>query len=442
MTQFDLIIIGAGPGGYETAVEAAAIGRNVALVERDELGGTCLNRGCIPTKTLCRSAEVAMTVANSTDFGITSENLQIDFPKIMARKEQVVSDLRDGIETLLKNVTVIRGEAKFTSASTVEVNGYILTAPKIIIATGSCPSLLDIPGKELALSSDEILSLQTLPESLVIIGGGVIGMEFASIFAALGTKVTVLEYCKEILPPFDSEISKRLKMSLKRRGIDIITSAQVTSISPGCTVTYLLKGKEKSIEAAYVLMAVGRKPIIPEGLSKVGIKIERGAIVVNDNMLVQFNDKAPEDVKLYAIGDVNGRCMLAHAASRHGLIALGCAKPTEIIPSAVFTILECAMVGQTEEKCETEGRSIKVGKATFRSNGKALAMGETDGLVKIIADADTDEILGCHICGAHAADLIQEIATAMNSGLKASAISDAIHAHPTLTEVVKAAVPK
>lgn len=443
MEHFDLIVIGAGPGGYETAAEAAALGRKVALVERAELGGTCLNRGCIPTKALCRCAEVAMTVAESQEFGILSDAPVVNLPKVMERKEQILATLREGVGMVLKDVKIIKGEARFTSVSTVEVDGETLSAPEIIIATGSRPASLDIPGKELAMSSDEILSIDSLPKSLIIIGGGVIGMEFASIFAAFGVKVTVLEYCKEILPPFDAEIAKRLRTALKRRGIEIITSALVTGIAPGIAVSYEVKGKAKTAEAEQVLMAVGRKPVIPDGIEDLGVRIERGAIAVDDNMKVLFADgKSPADATLYAIGDVNSRCMLAHAASMHGLVALGKAKLTDVIPAAVFTHPECAMVGLTEEKCSAEGREIKVGKAMFRANGKALAMGEPDGLVKIITDAATDELLGCHICGAHAADLVQEIATVMTAGLKASAISDAVHAHPTLTEVVKAAIPK
>lgn len=442
MERFDLIVIGAGPGGYEAAAEAAALGRKVAVIERDELGGTCLNRGCIPTKALCRSAEVALTIGNSAEFGISSGEPVIDLPQIMTRKEQILAGLRESVGMVLKDVTIIRGEAKFITASIVDVNGESYTAPEIFIATGSRPAALDIPGKELAMSSDELLSIQTLPKSLIIIGGGVIGMEFASIFSAFGVKVTVLEYCKEILPPFDAEIAKRLRTALKRRGIEIVTAAQVTAIEPGMIVSYDVKGKTKTAEADQVLMAVGRKAVLPEGLAELGVRIERGAIAVDDNMKVLFDGSDPSDVTLYAIGDVNGRCMLAHAAYMHGLVALGKARLTDIIPAAVFTQPECAMVGLTEEKCNAEGREIKIGKAMFRANGKALAMGEPDGLVKIIADAKTDELLGCHICGAHAADLVQEVATAMTAGLKASAISDAVHAHPTLTEVVKAAVPK
>ncbi|MDE6116720.1 MAG: dihydrolipoyl dehydrogenase [Duncaniella sp.] len=442
MEKSELIIIGAGPGGYETAVDAAASGLNVTLIERDLLGGTCLNRGCIPTKTLCRSAEVAMTLKNASEFGFAPVDSVVDYVKVAERKDRVVEELRAGVATLLKGVNVVTGEAKFISPAVVEVSGVQYTAPKIIVATGSAPAKLQIPGAELAMTSDDALSMTSIPKSMAIIGGGVIGMEFASIFASFGVDVTVIEYCKEILPPFDAEIAKRLRMSLKRRGIIILTGTRVTAIEPGMTVKYLAKNKEQEIQVEQVLMAVGRVPVIPAGLQELGVKMDRRAIAVNDKMEILFNDdKQPTDVCLYAIGDVNGLCMLAHAATAHGKIALGHKQNLDAVPSAVFTVPECAMVGLTEDQCLNMSRNIKIGKATFRSNGKALAMGEPDGLVKIIADADTDALLGCHICGAHAADLVQEVATAITSGLKASAISSAIHGHPTLTEVVKAAVP-
>lgn len=441
MNVSDVLIIGAGPGGYETAVKAHELGKTVTLIERDELGGTCLNRGCIPTKALCRAAEVAQLVASAAGFGIESAVSRIDFPGVMRRKSKVVEDLREGVSTLLKNVNVVKGEASFASASEVVVNGQSYTAPEILIATGSEPAMLNIPGKELALTSDEILSLETLPQSLAIIGGGVIGMEFASIFAAMGVDVTVIEYCKEILPPFDSEIAKRLRMSLKRRNINILTNAELTSIAPGIKVNFSVKGKEKSIDVEKVLMAVGRKAVLPAGIESVGAKISRGALVVDDSMRLIFETEKPKGVTLYAIGDVNGRCMLAHAASMHGEIALGLRTLTDVIPSAVFTMPECAMVGMTEEQCAARGINIRIGRSTFLSNGKAVAMGSTDGLVKIIVDTETDRIIGGHICGAHAADLIQEIAIAVNLGLTAKEICSTVHPHPTLSELIKAAIP-
>lgn len=441
MTRADLIVIGSGPGGYETAAKGASEGRDVVIIERDLLGGTCLNRGCIPTKALCRTAEVAATVAEAAEFGIGAGEPSVDIASAMERKDNVVAALRDGVATVLRDVRVVHGDARFVSASVVKAAGEEFTAPEIVIATGSAPASLRIPGAELAMTSDDVLNLRELPESMAIIGGGVIGMEFASIFSALGVKVTVLEYCKEILPPFDSEIAKRLRTALKRRGIDIVTSAAVTAIEAGMRVSYEAKGKAKEVEAAAVLMAVGRIPVLPEGLDALGVKISRGAPETDSRMRVLFDGPAPEGVTLYAVGDVNRRCMLAHAAVMQGEVALGLREDTEVIPSAVFTMPECAMVGLTEEQCAERGMEIKVGKAMFRANGKAMAMGETDGLVKVIADAATDRVVGCHICGPHAADLIQEATLAISAGLTTREMRLAVHSHPTLCETLLAAIP-
>ncbi len=445
MKSSDLLIIGAGPGGYETAVHGAARGLSVTLIEKGELGGTCLNRGCIPTKALCRSAEVALTVAEASEFGIvnTDNTPQVDFEAVMARKDKVVSELREGVATLLSGVSIIRGEGRFISPCEVEAGGETYTAGRIIIATGSAPSALGIPGSELAMTSDEILSLDKLPHSLAIIGGGVIGLEFASVMSAFGVDVTVLEYCKEILPPFDAEVAKRLRMSLKKRGISIITDALVTSIErnePGLTVSYESKGKEKQTTVESVLMAVGRRPVIPKGLVEAGAILDRGFLKVDDSMRLQWNEgTAPCSSEVYAIGDVNGKCMLAHAATAQGETVLGEDRNLDIIPSAVFTVPECAMVGLTENQCLALGLNIKTGRSTFRANGKAVAMGETDGMVKIISDTDSGLLLGCHICGPHAADLVAEAASVMTAGLPASSIRKAIHAHPTLSEALIAA---
>lgn len=437
-----MIIIGAGPGGYELAVRAAAQGRKVTLIERDRPGGTCLNRGCIPTKALCATAEAALTVANAAELGLTvAEPPKVDIAAAMARKDSIVASLREGVETLLKDVARISGEAEFADASTVRVNGELYSAPVIVVATGSEPSRLPIEGAELAITSDEALSLTELPASMVIIGGGVIGIEFASIFAAFGVEVTVLEYCSEILPPFDADIAKRLRMALKRRGINIATGAQVTSIAPDGTVSYTLKGKQKSVNAACTLMAVGRRPVIPAGLLEAGAQTARGALAVNADLSVKFADGCqPAGVKVYAIGDVNGICMLAHAATAQGEMLLGEQRDLSIMPAAVFSHPECAMVGLTEQQVIADGIAPLIGQATFRANGKAMAMGEPDGLVKVLIHPDTLRMLGCHICGPHAADLIQEAATVMSASLPATAITHAIHPHPTLSETLRTAV--
>ena len=437
---FDLIIIGAGPGGYEMAAEAAHAGLTVGIVERDQMGGTCLNRGCIPTKALCRNAEVLGNLKESAMWGIQSEGFTFDFGAAMTRKDEVVTQLRDGVKQLMQSpgITAIEGEARFVDAHTIEVNGERHDAKNIVIATGSAPKGLPIPGAELAMTSDDILSMTELPKSLCIVGGGVIGMEFAAIFNTYGVEVTVVEFCKEILPPFDKDIAKRLRQTLGKRGIKIVPQAGVKAIAPcdeGLTVTYDLKGKEQSFVAERVLMSVGRQPVLPEGLDTIGVTVGRRGIEVNDQM--QTNVEG-----VYAIGDVNGRMMLAHAASAQGEVALAailgkeCDIRLDIVPSAVFTVPELSMVGLTEDQCEERGMEVGVKKAFFRSNGKAVSMAEPDGLIKMIIDAQTRQIVGCHIMGAHAADLIQEVVMAMNADATVDRLAHSIHGHPTLTEVV------
>ena len=438
--MFDIIIIGAGPGGYETAADAAAKGLTVAIVERDQMGGTCLNRGCIPTKALCRNAEVINLMREAEVWGVKTGEMAFDYAPVFERKEAVVKQLREGVEMLMgaPGITAIKGEATLKDANTVVVNGEEYSAKNIIIATGSAPRGLPIEGADLAMTSDDILAMETLPKSLCIVGGGVIGMEFAAVFSTFGVEVTVIEYCKEILPPFDKDVAKRLKTVLSKRGIKIITSAAVNGITQGeegFTVSYELKGKPLSVTCEKVLMSVGRQPVLPQGLDAVGVTVGRRGIEVDDNMMTNVKG-------VYAIGDVNGRMMLAHAASAQGQRALHAilGKADEIkldiVPSAVFTVPELAMVGLTEEQCAEKGLDVTVKKSFFRSNGKAVAMNETDGLIKMIVDNETRQIVGCHICGAHAADLIQEVVTAMNAGATVDLLARSIHGHPTLSEVM------
>ena len=433
--MFDIIIIGAGPGGYETAADAAAHGLTVAIVERDQMGGTCLNRGCIPTKALCRNAEVINLMRESEVWGVKTGEMEFDYAPVFERKEAVVKQLREGVEMLMGSpgITAIKGEAVLKDANTVVVNGEEYSAKNIIIATGSAPRGLPIEGADLAMTSDDILAMETLPKSLCIVGGGVIGMEFAAVFSTFGVEVTVIEYCKEILPPFDKDVAKRLKTVLSKRGIKIITSAAVNGISQGedgMTVTYELKGKPQSVTCEKVLMSVGRQPVLPQGLDAVGVTVGRRGIEVDDNMMTNVKG-------VYAIGDVNGRMMLAHAASAQGQRALHAIMgktddiKLDIVPSAVFTVPELAMVGLTEEQCAEKGLDVTVKKSFFRSNGKAVAMNETDGLLKMIVDNGTRQIVGCHICGAHAADLIQEVVTAMNAGATVDLLARSIHGQAT-----------
>ena len=441
MTDFDLIIIGAGPGGYEMAAEATRHQLKVAVIERDELGGTCLNRGCIPTKALCRNAEVLNLLRQAPEFGISATNVEFQYAEAFKRKQSVVEQLRQGIASLLASgqVTVIKGEAKISGKNAVTVGSDTFTATSIVIATGSAPKALPIEGADLCMSSDDALAMETLPASLCIIGGGVIGMEFASVFHAFGVEVTVVEFCKEILPPFDKDIAKRLRSLLSRQGVKIITSAAVKSIAKAADgslcITYDTKGKEGSVQCEKALMAVGRRPVVPDGVEQLGIEVTPRGIVTDANLETSVPG-------IFAIGDVNGKCMLAHAATAQGFHALSHILGKEsgiklqIVPSAVFTTPELAMVGLTEAQCAEQGLDFVANKALFRANGKALAMGETDGLIKMIIDKSTRKILGCHICGAHASDLIQSVVVAMNADATVDVVADSIHTHPTLSEVV------
>ncbi|MCM1336635.1 MAG: dihydrolipoyl dehydrogenase [Candidatus Amulumruptor caecigallinarius] len=432
----DLIITGAGPGGLDTAVEASRMGLNVTLIERDSVGGTCLNRGCIPTKTLAASADAALAAAEAADFGIELPSWSVDYPRIHARMEEVLARLREGAESTLGRVTLVRGTARIAATGpSVWVGQEQYTADRLIIATGSEPATLPIPGADLALTSDGMLALTSLPASLVIIGGGVIGMEFASIFAALGTQVTVLEACREILPGFDAEVAKRLRSLLTRRGIKVVTDARVSAIETSgvsLRVNYTAKGREQSVEAGKVMMAVGRRPVFPEGLDVAEIKYDRRGIITDENFMTSRD-------RIYAIGDVNGRCQLAHAATAQGRQVLGLAVNSRCIPSVVFTVPEVAMAGLTEQQCTERGLFFKVDKALFASNGKAVASGHADGFVKVIADAVGGAILGIHIIGPHAGDLIQEGVTAIDNALTAGELTQDIHAHPTLSETLREA---
>ena len=411
MEKADLIIIGAGPGGYRAAEYAAKQGLKVAIFEAGEVGGTCLNVGCIPTKTYVHSAT---------------------FAEARERMAQVVPQLRQGVEGILShpNITLVREKAAFVDAHTV--NDY--TADNIIIATGSETKWLPIEGVKTdprVVDSTGLLQLETLPKRLAIIGAGVIGMEFASVFSRFGSEVTVVEYLKECLPALDSDIAKRLRKTLEKRGITFKMKTAVQNLS--------------DIDADVILMATGRKPRT-EGLNleALGVTLApNGAIPVNEDFEVNSH-LSPLTSHLYVIGDANGRQMLAHAAEMQAVHAvnqiLGKTDGIrfDIMPAAIFTEPEAACVGPTEDQLKEQGVDYECKKSFWRANGKALAMGETEGLLKLFV-SPSGEILGCHAYGAHSADIIQEVSVLMCKHTTLSELADMVHIHPTLSEILKSA---
>ena len=452
-----MIIIGAGPGGYETALLAARRGVEVILIESGPVGGTCLNEGCIPTKAFCRNAEVLDGLREAEGFGVTGLSYDFDFRDVVSRKNAVVEQLRGGVEGLLghKNITLVRGKAYFKDDHTILVDGQEYMADYIIIATGSVSATLPVPGAELPgiLTSKEILDIQEIPGRLCVIGGGVIGLEFASIFRSFGSEVTVLEYCKDILPRFDTDLAKRLKKKKKKRGIEINTQSQVTAINENngvYEVAYTRKGKDETHVADKVLMAVGRRANLDSlNLADIGIQCTRRGVAVNEVMQTNIPH-------IYAIGDINGLMMLAHAATFQGIVALdhimGYQNEIDlsVMPAAVFTSPEAASVGLTEDECKENGIPVKCLKSFFRANGKAVTMGETDGFCKIVVAAEPKEgadtpyepgrILGCHMYGPHSSDIIQEVCALISRKATLAEFKDIIHTHPTLTEVLQNAV--
>lgn len=440
-----LIIIGAGPGGYETALLAARRGIDTVLIEAGEVGGTCLNEGCIPTKAFCRNAQLIEDLAKSDTFGVEDVVYSFDFSVAAQRKNAIVEQLKNGVKTLLANprIQLVQGTARFVDTHTVAVGEETFTAENIIIATGSTAAMLPIPGNDLpgVITSRELLDIDHVPHRLCIIGAGVIGLEFASIFTSFGSEVTVVEYTKEILPRFDSDMAKRLRQSLGKRGITITTQAAVSTIAQNgdeLTVTYTRKGKEETVVADKVLMAVGRRPNLSSlNFEDVGVEATPRGVVVNENM----QTSVPH---IYAIGDIIGGYMLAHAATFQGIRALNhiMGIPDKlnlnVMPAAVFTMPEAATVGLTEDECKEKGIACTCKKSFFRANGKAVCLDETDGFCKLVV-SDDGKLLGCHLFGPHAADLVQEVCALISVGATLDDLQNIVHTHPTLGEVIQTA---
>jgi len=444
--MYDLIIIGGGPGGYVAAIRAAQLGMKVALVEKDELGGTCLNRGCIPTKAYFQNAQVMHTLGRLQQFNIDVDTPRFDMAGALERKNRIVNGLVTGIGGLLKAnaVEVIKGEARLTGKGCLSVGTELYTAARILVASGSLPLRLSLAGSDdkRVLTSDEILMIDQVPERLVIIGGGVIGIEFACIFNALGSQVSIIEYQPDILNLLDQELVKRMTVYLKKQKITLYTGSSVQSIEANSQeVTVKASGKkgELAVTTDLVLMAAGRRPASSGfGLEELGVATERGFIKVDA-------DYQTNVAGIYAIGDIIGQPMLAHVASEEGIVAvermqgLGSEVPYHAIPSCIFSIPEIATVGKSEEEAKAQGIPYTSGKFLFAASGKAMAMGETDGFVKVIANQE-GIVIGVHIIGPHASDLIQEASLIVRHHLTIDQVAETVHPHPTLGEALLEAV--
>jgi len=443
----DVAIIGAGPGGYVAALRAAQLGAKVVLIEKDRVGGVCLNWGCIPTKTLLRTAEVLNLAREATDYGVMVSDVKLDWAAAQKRKDAVVKRLTGGVKFLLDKagVKLLFGIARFVPPLALEITGENgverVEATNYVIATGSRPAPLPISGLDGSgvLTSDGALALDSLPGSLLVIGAGPIGVEFATLFGACGVQVTLVEVLPRVLPGLDADLGVEVERALKKARVKVHTGTKVSSVEMrnGKHVVHITSSSGETIfEVDKILLAVGRRPNVEElGLSSVGVLAEKTGVKVDEHM--QTN--VPH---VYAVGDVTGGILLAHVAMHEGMVAVENALGHErtmnyaAVPSCVFTWPEVASVGLSEEQARQQGYEVKVGKFPFRANGKALAQGEHEGLVKIVADNKYGQVLGVHIVGAHASDLIQEGTLALTLEATLDEFDTTIHPHPTLSEAL------
>src|SRR6266849_4634298 len=439
--SFDVVVIGGGPGGYVAALRAAQLGASTAIVEKDRMGGTCLVRGCIPTKALLQSTELYSLAKAGEPFGLVTGNVGFDWPTAQKRKTQVVDQLVKGVEGLLKagGVTSLRGAARLAGKGQVAIDGETISAKDIVIATGSGISRIPLKGAQLTIDSDRILELKEIPRRLAVIGGGVVGMEFAAMFAALGSKVTVLEMLPQVLPMVDADLVNVYARHLSGLGGEIHTNskvAEVAKITGGFQVRFSTGSEGGAADADQVLLAVGRSPYT-EGLGAetAGVKLERGRVVVDDHLRTSAQG-------VWAIGDVIGGIMLAHVASYEGVCAVENMAGHERVPdyhaapNCVYTDPEIAHVGLGEKDAKERGLEVKVGRFPFAAAGRALTLGQTEGLVKVVADAASGRMLGVHIIGPRATDLIAEATLAVQNGLTLDQLDLTMHAHPTLPEAI------
>ena len=443
--DYDIAVIGGGPGGHAAAVRATKLGARVALMEKDSLGGTCLNRGCIPTKYLARHAALLMEVNAARDMGEYGGDLKANFGNIVANMNRVMQQLRASAEQALRanNVSILHGAARLISPNSIAIEGRTITANNIIIASGSVPLIAPIPGVNCrgVVNTDQMLQMQQLPESIIVIGGNYVGLEFACIMNAFGVKVTVLEKQPSILKPsVEDDISRRFMRCAVKRGMEIVVDADIQEIREADQLTEVLhavRGVQKKCISRIVLMATGRLPCTDGlGLEAVGIKVDNRAITVNKHLRTSAGN-------VYAIGDVTGKNMLAHVASYEGEIAadnaLGLTREADyrVIPSDVFVTPEIASVGITEAEAIEKKINYRVNKLPMTACSRAVVATETSGIVKMICSADDGALLGLHIMGPHASDLIAEGALAIKYRMTASDIAGVIHAHPSFSEILR-----
>ena len=445
MNEYDVIILGGGPGGYVAAIKAAQLGAKVAVVEKDRLGGVCLNWGCIPTKTLLNTAKLYKDIHRAEEFGILGidpSQIKVDWNLVLKRKDKIVDQLTSGIYMLFKKnkIDLYEGKGTILNKNQIEVNGETITGKNMIIAVGAGDSSPPIEGLNEAVKSGKAinskgaLQLKEIPKDLVVVGGGVIAVEFATLFNALGSNVTLIQRSKQILSGTESEMALTLQRHLKKEGINILTSTTLKSITEeGVLIEH--KGKEKIFKADKYLVSLGVKPDLSE-MKNLDLKL-------NSKGFIETNDKLETSIKgVYAIGDLNGNYALAHVASAEGIVAaeniMGQSSKINynIVPACVYTFPELASVGMTEEEAREKGHDITVSKFPLSANGKALADGETTGFVKIISDNEYGEILGTHIMASHATDMISEAIVSMQLEGTVYDIAKAIHPHPTLSEIV------
>ncbi|MCS0786795.1 dihydrolipoyl dehydrogenase [Cytobacillus pseudoceanisediminis] len=456
--EYDLVILGGGTGGYVAAIRASQLGLKTAIVEKGKLGGTCLHKGCIPSKALLRSAEVFATAKHSEDFGVVTSDVSINFSKVQERKNKIVDQLHKGVQHLMKQgkIDVFEGTGRILGPSifspmpgtiSVEMNNgdenEMLIPKNVIVATGSRPRTLpglDIDG-QLVMTSDEALALEEVPSSIIIVGGGVIGIEWASMLSDFGADVTVIEYADRIIPTEDKEISKEMQRLMKKKGVKIVTGAKVLPETlqkgEGVTISAEVKGSQQEFSAEKLLVSVGRQANTEGiGIENTDIQIEKGFILANE----YFQTK---ESHIYAIGDVIGGLQLAHVASHEGIVAvehIAGKNPSPIdyslVSKCIYSSPEAASVGLTEDEAKEKGHNVKTGKFSFRAIGKALVFGESDGFVKIVADKDTDDILGVHMIGPHVTDMISEAGLARVLDATPWEVAHTIHPHPTLSEAI------